>query len=78
LPALILGDGRELWTIGFDSTIKSYVDDFCLSTKDGKEDEGTSCVVVPCKNAAKWLVFKDGVSPDYTVSLINNNEMVVA
>jgi hypothetical protein len=31
MDAALLGDGRELWTIGFDTTIKSYVDDFCLS-----------------------------------------------
>jgi hypothetical protein len=30
-----MGDGRELWYITNDFQIKSYVDDFCVTIKDG-------------------------------------------
>jgi hypothetical protein len=62
MNALILGDGRELWTVGMDFTIKSYVDDFCLAPKDNKVEDGKSLVVMPCGPAfnGKWIVYKDG------------------
>jgi hypothetical protein len=48
MDAAILGDGREIWTVGFDTTIKSYVDDYCLVPYLNKIEEGISASVLPC------------------------------
>lgn len=80
MDAMILGDGREIWTIGFDQTVKSYVDDYCLAPANNSIDEKTSMVVMPCggASAGKWLVFKDGSSTSYSISLMRNNDLAVA
>jgi hypothetical protein len=79
MDATILGDGRELWTVGFDTTIKSYVDDFCLSPMDHKVEEKNGLVVMPCHEAynGKWFVFKEGSSPFYSLSTVKDHDLVV-
>jgi hypothetical protein len=44
MDAIILNDGRELWNIYWDFRIESYVDEYCLATKDNRVEEGAPIV----------------------------------
>jgi len=41
VPALSLYDGRELWVLKFNLELWHYIDDFCLSTREGSLEEKT-------------------------------------
>jgi len=39
IDAIYLGDGREVWVIDVDMTIKSYMDNFCLEVGNNPNDK---------------------------------------
>jgi hypothetical protein len=80
MDAIILNDGRELWNIYWDFKIESYVDEYCLSTKDNRVEEGAPIVASQCTYASsgKWIVFKNHDSPYYAISNNKDNSLVIA
>jgi L-lactate utilization protein LutC len=79
MDASILGDGRSLWHVNMDFTIKSWVDDFCLTPKGNDMTAGVSLAVAPCGSASagKWIVFKEGDSTTFSISLVADNALGV-
>jgi hypothetical protein len=77
LDATILGDGRALWKLMMDFSIKSWVDDFCLTPNKNEAVAGVSLSVAPCPAAAagKWIVFKEGDATSFSLSLISDNAL---
>jgi hypothetical protein len=72
MDAIILNDGRELWTIYWDFRITNYVDEYCLATRGNKVEKGAILVTEKCQYASsgKWIIFKNHLAVDYVISSV--------
>jgi hypothetical protein len=67
VEAIAMNDGRELWVINFDMSITGYVDDFCMSAKDGKILDNSYMAKYSCGDprAGKWIVDRNHASQNF-------------
>jgi len=79
IPALAIGDGRELWVLKFNLHITHYIDDLCLSTKDGKMEEKTYITSYICTNPnhGKWVMHRNHLAKEWAIFNTNDNNMVI-
>jgi len=51
--AIAMGDGRELFVIQVNFEIKSFIDDYCLQTKNGMVNPETELELMNCLDSSR-------------------------